>query len=95
MQARREAQLGAEGLCFNESGCTPDDVDLVGHVGGFLVGIESLVAHHPDSGTTIVIHANDNAGFTDEGPAAGATWASEKRFSSGSCGRAGGWWAVI
>ncbi len=23
MQARREAQLGAEGLCFNESGCIP------------------------------------------------------------------------
>lgn len=60
--------LGAEGFCFDQSGCSPDEVDLVGHVGGFIVGIESLVAHHRDSGTTIVIHANDNAGFTDEAP---------------------------
>jgi D-alanyl-D-alanine carboxypeptidase len=58
--------LGAEGFCFDQTACTPDDVDLVGHVGGFIVGIESLVVHHPDSGTTVVIHANDNSGFTDE-----------------------------
>jgi D-alanyl-D-alanine carboxypeptidase len=55
--------LGASGFCPDPAGCDPDDVDLVGHIGG-ATGTESLVAHHPDSGTTLVVHANVN--FSDD-----------------------------
>ena len=49
--------LGAMGFCLDQTGCNPDDVALVGHSGRG-VGTRTLVAYHPDSGTTIVVHAN-------------------------------------
>ena len=49
--------LGAMGFCVDQTGCNPDDVALFGH-GGRGVGTRTLVAHHPESGTTIVVHAN-------------------------------------
>ena len=49
--------LGSMGFCLDQTGCNPDDVALVGH-GGRGVGTRALVAHHPESGTTIVVHAN-------------------------------------
>jgi D-alanyl-D-alanine carboxypeptidase len=49
--------LGAMGFCLDQNGCNPDDVAVFAH-GGRGVGTRTLVAHHPDSGTTIVVHAN-------------------------------------
>ena len=52
--------LGAMGFCLDQTGCSPSEVDLVGHSGQG-VGTRTLVAHHPESGTTIVVHANLDA----------------------------------
>ena len=49
--------LGTMGFCLDLTGCNSDDVDIVGH-GGSVPGSRSLVAHHAESGTTIVVHAN-------------------------------------
>lgn len=49
--------LGAMGFCLDQTGCSPDQVDLVGH-SGRADGTRALLAHHPDSGTTIAVHAN-------------------------------------
>lgn len=56
--------LGAWGFCLDQSGCDPDDVELVGLHGG-LTGLETYVAHHPDSGVTFAVHANVNFGDGD------------------------------
>ncbi len=49
--------LGAEGFCLDPSGCDPDEVEVVGH-GGANQGYRTLLAHHPASGTTLVLFAN-------------------------------------
>lgn len=49
--------LGTMGYCLDLAGCSPDDVEVVGHSGS-VPGSRSLVAHHVESGTTIVVHAN-------------------------------------
>jgi D-alanyl-D-alanine carboxypeptidase len=49
--------LGTVGFCLDLTGCSPDDVQVVGH-GGSVPGSRSLLAHHRESGTTIVVHAN-------------------------------------
>jgi hypothetical protein len=51
--------LGTMGLCLDPAGCGPADVAVVGHSGS-IEGSRSLVAHHRDSSTTIVVHANIN-----------------------------------
>jgi D-alanyl-D-alanine carboxypeptidase len=51
--------LGTMGFCLDLTGCSPADVEVVGH-GGSIQGSRSLVAYHRDSGTTIVVHANIN-----------------------------------
>jgi CubicO group peptidase (beta-lactamase class C family) len=40
---RRHYGLGAGGYCLDEAGCSPDNVELVGHLGGFAAS-ESTVA---------------------------------------------------
>jgi D-alanyl-D-alanine carboxypeptidase len=50
--------LGAMGFCLDQAGCTPDEVEVVGHSGQLGAGSRVLLAHHPDSGTTLVFHAN-------------------------------------
>lgn len=52
--------VGAMGFCLDQTGCGPHEVDLVGHSGQG-VGTRTLVAHHPESGTTIAVHANLDA----------------------------------
>jgi hypothetical protein len=47
------------GFCLDLTGCSPADVEVVGH-GGSIQGSRSLVAYHRGSGTTIVVHANVN-----------------------------------
>ena len=51
--------LGTMGFCLDLTGCRPADIEVVGH-GGTIAGSRALVAHHRDSGTTIVVHANIN-----------------------------------
>lgn len=68
MQARREAQLGAEGLCFNESGCIPTTSISSATLADSLLASSRSSRITPTVEQTIVIHANDNAGFTDEAP---------------------------
>lgn len=50
--------LGAVGWCLDPTGCEPEDVDVVGHGGGARVGSRTLLAHHPESGVTMAVHAN-------------------------------------
>jgi D-alanyl-D-alanine carboxypeptidase len=50
--------LGAMGFCLDQAGCSPDEVEVVGHSGGLGAGTRVLLAHHPDSGATLVFHAN-------------------------------------
>lgn len=49
--------LGAMGFCLDPTGCSPDEVELVGHSGGDQ-GYRTLLAHHPASGTTLAFFAN-------------------------------------
>jgi D-alanyl-D-alanine carboxypeptidase len=49
--------LGAVGYCLDPAGCSPNEVDLVGH-GGSDMGHRTLLAYHPASGTTLVFFAN-------------------------------------
>jgi D-alanyl-D-alanine carboxypeptidase len=49
--------LGAMGFCLDPTGCSPDEVEVVGHSGSNQ-GYRTLVAHHPASGTTLVFFAN-------------------------------------
>jgi hypothetical protein len=52
--------LGTTGYCV-EPGCGPDEVDLVGAPGSQFPGYSAQLAHHLESGTTIVVHANTNS----------------------------------
>ena len=47
------------GFCLDPAGCGPADVAVVAHSGS-IEGSRSLVAHHRDSGTTLVVHPNIN-----------------------------------
>jgi D-alanyl-D-alanine carboxypeptidase len=49
--------LGAMGWCLDPTGCAPQEVELVGH-GGALSGYKGLLGYHPESGLTLVVHAN-------------------------------------
>ena len=49
--------LGAMGSCLDPTGCSTDEVEVVGHSGSFQ-GYRTLLAHHPASGTTLVFFAN-------------------------------------
>jgi CubicO group peptidase (beta-lactamase class C family) len=49
--------LGAMGFCLDPTGCSPDEVEVVGHSGGDQ-GYRTLLAHHPASGTTLAFFAN-------------------------------------
>jgi D-alanyl-D-alanine carboxypeptidase len=48
--------LGVMGFC-NELDCQPEDVGVVGHR-GFFPGSKSLLAHHLDSGVTMIVNSN-------------------------------------
>jgi D-alanyl-D-alanine carboxypeptidase len=50
--------LGVSGYCFDQTRCGPDEIDLVGHGGGFITGTRVLLAHHRASQTTMMVHAN-------------------------------------
>jgi D-alanyl-D-alanine carboxypeptidase len=54
--------LGAEGFCLEETGCRPDEVELVGH-GGSYDGYRTLLAYHPASGTTLAFFANGDVPY--------------------------------
>jgi D-alanyl-D-alanine carboxypeptidase len=58
--------LGAEGWCLDQTGCAPEEVDFVGHIGGG-VGSRALLGHHRDSGLTLAIHANVRVAPDDPG----------------------------
>jgi D-alanyl-D-alanine carboxypeptidase len=58
--------LGAEGWCLDRTGCAPEDVDVVGHIGGG-PGSRALLGHHRDSGLTLAIHANVDVNPDDPG----------------------------
>jgi D-alanyl-D-alanine carboxypeptidase len=49
--------LAATGYCLDDPRCGPDDVDLVGHRAR-APGTSVWLVHHPESATTIVVHAN-------------------------------------
>ena len=49
--------LGATGSCFDPTGCSTDEVEVVGHAGSSQ-GYRTLLTHHPASGTTLVFFAN-------------------------------------
>jgi D-alanyl-D-alanine carboxypeptidase len=49
--------LGAVGYCLDQTGCDPDEVELVGH-GGSFDGYRTLLAYHAASGTTLAFFAN-------------------------------------
>ena len=49
--------LGAMGFCLDPTGCSPDEVEVVGHSGGNQA-YRTLLAHHPASGTTLAFFAN-------------------------------------
>jgi D-alanyl-D-alanine carboxypeptidase len=49
--------LGTMGFCLEQTGCSPQTVNLVGH-GGSIPGSRALVAHDLAMGTTIAVHAN-------------------------------------
>jgi hypothetical protein len=49
--------LGAMGFCLDPTGCSPGEVEVVGHSGGD-EGYRTLFAHHPASGTTLAFFAN-------------------------------------
>lgn len=49
--------LGTMGFCLDQTGCSPQTVNLVGH-GGSIPGSRALVAHDLATGTTIAVHAN-------------------------------------
>jgi D-alanyl-D-alanine carboxypeptidase len=53
--------LGAIGWCLDPTGCAPQEVELVGH-GGTLPGYKGLLGYHPESGLTLVVHANADVG---------------------------------
>jgi D-alanyl-D-alanine carboxypeptidase len=59
--------LGAEGWCLDRTGCAPEEVDLVGHIGGGN-GSRALLAHHRDCGLTLAVHANVRVNPDDPGP---------------------------
>jgi D-alanyl-D-alanine carboxypeptidase len=59
--------LGAEGWCLDQAGCAPEEVDLVGHIGGG-PGSRALLGHHRDSGLTLAVHANIQVNPGDPGP---------------------------
>jgi D-alanyl-D-alanine carboxypeptidase len=59
--------LGAEGWCLDQGGCAPEEVDLVGHIGGGQ-GSRALLGHHRDSGLTLAIHMNVQVAPDDPGP---------------------------
>jgi D-alanyl-D-alanine carboxypeptidase len=48
--------LGTIGMCL-DPGCSPDEIDLVGHGGGD-AGSNTRLAHHRASETTMMVHAN-------------------------------------
>ena len=49
--------LGTMGFCLDPTGCSPDEVEVVGHSGSDQ-GYRTLLAHHPASGTTLAFFAN-------------------------------------
>jgi D-alanyl-D-alanine carboxypeptidase len=49
--------LGATGYC-TQPGCAPDEVGLVGAPGSTFAGWGTQLAHHLDSGTTIITYTN-------------------------------------
>jgi D-alanyl-D-alanine carboxypeptidase len=49
--------LGAMGWCLDPNDCAPQEVELVGH-GGAISGYKGLLGYHPESGLTLVVHAN-------------------------------------
>ncbi len=49
--------LGAMGFCLDPTGCSPAEVEVVGHSASFQ-GYRTLLAHHLASGTTLVFFAN-------------------------------------
>ncbi len=49
--------LGAMGFCLDPTGCSGDEVEVVGHSGAD-EGYRTLLAHHPASGTTLAFFAN-------------------------------------
>ena len=51
--------LGAMGFCLDPTGCSPDEIEVVGHSGSDQ-GYRTLLAHHPASGTTFAFFANSN-----------------------------------
>ena len=51
--------LGAMGFCLDPTGCSPDEIEVVGHSGSDQ-GYRTLLAHHPASGTTLAFFANSN-----------------------------------
>jgi D-alanyl-D-alanine carboxypeptidase len=49
--------LATTGYCLHAAPCTTDDIDLVGHRSR-APGTSVWLVHHPESETTIVVHAN-------------------------------------
>jgi D-alanyl-D-alanine carboxypeptidase len=50
--------LGVAGYCFDQTRCSPGEIDLVGHGGGLTTGYRGLLAHHRASETTMMVQAN-------------------------------------